>query len=90
VSTVDDAAEARRLLDVAATDPSENWPLQTGEHTADILAAAQVHATLAVAEQLRLANLIAVSSESSPRRKAEIRVHVGTALRLDEVERFND
>lgn len=39
--------EAERLLEHADHDVSENWPAQTGEHKADILAAAQVHATLA-------------------------------------------
>lgn len=39
--------EAERLLTQADSDVSENWPAQTGEHKADILAAAQVHATLA-------------------------------------------
>lgn len=77
-----------RALDLAAygTSPEVGSP----EVGALIMAEAQVHATLAVAEQLRLANLIAVSNESSPRRKSEIRVHVGKALRLDEVERFDD
>lgn len=40
-------AEAERLLALADGDVSENWPVQTGERKADILAAAQVHATLA-------------------------------------------
>ncbi|NKT41771.1 hypothetical protein GS676_02670 [Rhodococcus hoagii] len=42
-------AEAERLLAHADSDVSENWPVQTGERKADILAAAQVHATLAQA-----------------------------------------
>lgn len=40
---------AERLLADAARDVSENYVLQTGEHKADLLAAAQVHATLALA-----------------------------------------
>ncbi|BDC71052.1 hypothetical protein [Prescottella equi] len=42
-------AEAERLLALADGDVSENWPVQVGERKADILAAAQVHATLAQA-----------------------------------------
>lgn len=41
--------EAERLLEVASRDVSENWPVMTGEHKADLIAAAQVHATLAAA-----------------------------------------
>lgn len=41
--------EAERLLGVAEQRVSENWPAESGEHKADILAAAQVHATLALA-----------------------------------------
>lgn len=41
--------EAERLLAIAASDVSENMTLQTGEHKADVLAAAQAHATLALA-----------------------------------------
>lgn len=40
-------AEAERLLALADSDVSENWPVQAGERKSDILAAAQVHATLA-------------------------------------------
>lgn len=39
--------EAERLLTQADSDVSENWPTQTGEHKADMIAAAQVHAALA-------------------------------------------
>lgn len=42
-------AEAERLLAQADTYVSENMAHQTGEHKADMLAAAQVHATLALA-----------------------------------------
>lgn len=52
--------EARRLLALAGTRLSEEWPQQTGEHKSDVLAEAQVNATLALVEQQRLANLIAI------------------------------
>lgn len=51
--------EARRLLALAGTRLSEEWPQQTGEHKSDVLAEAQVNATLALVEQQRIANLIA-------------------------------
>lgn len=41
--------EAGRLLALADTDVSENWPPRCGETKADILAAAQAHALLASA-----------------------------------------
>lgn len=43
-------AEANRLLVVADANVSSNWPALTGEAKADILAAAQVHATLATVD----------------------------------------
>jgi hypothetical protein len=42
-------AEAESLLTMADRDVSDNLAVSTGEHKADILAAAQVHATLALA-----------------------------------------
>lgn len=41
--------EAERLLASADGDVSENWPVMTGERKADVIATAQVHATLALA-----------------------------------------
>lgn len=41
--------EAERLLAAAARDVSENFVVLTGERKSDVLAAAQVHATLALA-----------------------------------------
>ncbi len=41
--------KAEELLANADRDVSENWPAMTGENKSDIIAAAQVHATLAVA-----------------------------------------
>ena len=61
---VDHAAEARALLANADRYVTEDWPVQAGEHKADILAAAQVHATLALVEQQRIANLIALAGAS--------------------------
>lgn len=40
-------AEAERLLALAAREVSQNMESTTGERKADVLAAAQVHATLA-------------------------------------------
>ncbi len=62
---VEHAAEARAVLQLAGRDVSENMALQTGEHKADMIAVAQVHATLALVEQQRIANLIALMD--SPR-----------------------
>ena len=42
-------AEAERLLALADESPSETWATSTGEHKADSIATAQVHATLAQA-----------------------------------------
>lgn len=59
---IDHAAEARRLLGVAGLRPSANWEAETGERKADVLADAQTHATLALAEQQRIASVIALAS----------------------------
>ena len=42
-------AAAHRLLEESDRHPSDNWPVLTGERKADIIAQAQVHATLAQA-----------------------------------------
>ncbi|MCT1363926.1 hypothetical protein [Microbacterium sp. p3-SID131] len=55
---IDHASEARAELDIAQRWPSETFAVQTGEHKADVLAAAQVHATLALVEQQRIANIL--------------------------------
>ncbi len=54
--------KARGLLALAAIRPSLEWPEATGEAKADVLAEAQVHATLALVEQQRIANRIALCS----------------------------
>lgn len=41
--------EAERLLEFADRRVSETWAAETGEQKADVIAAAQVHATLALA-----------------------------------------
>lgn len=61
---IDHAAEATRSLADADRFASVNCPLETGEHKADIIATAQVHATLALVEQQRIANLIALAKET--------------------------
>jgi hypothetical protein len=48
-SPADHYAEAERLLRLADSEPSLNWAVTCGETKADVLAAAQVHATLALA-----------------------------------------
>jgi hypothetical protein len=53
VNATEHRKEAVRLLALADTDVSENWRFNTGEHKADILAAAQVHATLALVDTMR-------------------------------------
>ncbi len=62
--TTDEAAEARHYLGHSDSRASEEWPVQTGEHKADVIARAQVHATLALVEQQRIANLIALAQAS--------------------------
>ena len=54
------ADEARRILTLASVHPSAEWASQTGESKSDMLAEAQVHATLALVEKQRIANLISV------------------------------
>jgi hypothetical protein len=51
-------AEARLALEWAMRDVSKNMAAQTGEYKADVIAQAQVHATLALVEQQRIANLM--------------------------------
>lgn len=48
----DHVTEAKSLLGLAECHPSADWPVQTGERKADIIATAQVHALLAIAESL--------------------------------------
>ncbi|WRS29636.1 hypothetical protein U6G28_08920 [Actinomycetaceae bacterium MB13-C1-2] len=58
--------EALRILDEADREVSENWLYNTGEHKADMIAQAQVHALLEIGEQLRVANLIALYQTTGP------------------------
>ena len=58
---IDHADEAIQGIMVASQRVSEEFRTVTGEHKADILAEAQVHATLALVEQQRIANLIALT-----------------------------
>lgn len=53
---IDHAMIAREQVVQASKDVSENWPMQTGEYKADLIALAQVHATLALVEQQTIAN----------------------------------
>lgn len=59
---IDHAVIAREQLLLASREVSANWPVQTGEYKADLIALAQAHATLALVEQQRIANLIALGS----------------------------
>lgn len=49
-------AEAERLLELADAEVSENWAASTGEHKADVIAAAHVHAILSTANPGRIPN----------------------------------
>ena len=60
----DHAAEARNLIEVERTPQSMGWETADAQHLAN-LAEAQVHATLALVEQQRAANLIAVMSSGA-------------------------
>lgn len=59
---IDHAAEAQALLIEAGSEVSENMVVTTGEHKADVIAHAQVHATLALVEQQRIANRLQVAA----------------------------
>lgn len=60
-SRINHAAEARLALEYSERRVSANWIAETGEAKSDIIAVAQAHATLALVEQQRIANLIALS-----------------------------
>lgn len=62
----DHPAYAGHYLEHSDTRASEEWPVQTGEHKADVIARAQVHATLALVEQQRIQNLIALEALQKP------------------------
>ena len=53
-------AGAQACLIEADAFRSTAMPSQTGEYKTDVIATAQVHATLALAEQQRIANLVAL------------------------------
>lgn len=56
----------------ADTDVSANWATNTGEYKSDMLAAAQIEATLALAFEQRTANLIALYSMDDDARQGMI------------------
>ena len=60
MTRIDHVAEACVLAIQADAFTSSDMVLQTGEVKADVIAAAQLHATLALVEQQRIANLIAL------------------------------
>lgn len=62
---VDHRTAALRLIESVTDKPSANVEYQTGQRKADTLAEAQVHATLALAEQQRIANLISLMQMQS-------------------------
>lgn len=74
---IDHASEARVELDIAQRWPSETFAVQTGEHKADVLAAAQVHATLALVEQQRLANILTLVGDEDPETVNDNLIEVG-------------
>lgn len=69
---VDHASIARERIEIASQDVSDNWRSSTGEHKADMIALAQVHATLALVEQQRIANLIALTDLSRKTTKEDV------------------
>ena len=64
MSDINHKAEALLGLKMASRDVSANYERQTGEKKSDLLALTQIHATLYLAEQQRVANLIALASFS--------------------------
>lgn len=69
---VDHAAIARDQVILASGEVSANWPPATGEYKADLIALAQVHATLALVEQQRIANIVALTELSRKTTKGEV------------------
>lgn len=66
---IDHVNDAMACLIAADGHLSAEMPRETGEYKSDVIAAAQVHATLALVEQQRIANLIALgSAEHDPYR----------------------
>lgn len=60
---IDHANEAMACLVAADGHLSAEMAVETGEYKADVLAYAQVHATLALVEQQRVSNLIALADK---------------------------
>jgi hypothetical protein len=54
---IDHKTEALLAIRFAARDVSANYELQTDEKKSDVIALGQLHATLALVEQQRIANL---------------------------------
>lgn len=78
--------EAERLLTVADGDPSQNWPTQTGEFKADLLSAAQVHATLAlVAATLHAADVVHYEDRDGSRHTSPMHLDPSDGMTWDEV-----
>ena len=77
---IDHADEAIQGIMVASLRVSEDFCTQTGEHKADILAEAQVHATLALVEQQRIANVIALANSANPILSEQVATDAATAL----------
>ena len=67
MTTIDHKAEAERVL--------ENAPHDNLSNNQDAFAWAQIHATLALAEQTRIANLIALEAATEPRNHASYILH---------------
>ena len=66
---IDHAAEARRNLSVAETG---DWETTPESLNSNCIAAAQAYATLALVEQQRAANLIALSGASTTTDETEL------------------
>lgn len=84
---IDHVAIATERLDVAQTEVSANWQSMTGEEKADLIAVAQVHAMLALVEQQRIANLIALTNRTASFDEELAFLGDEAALRLVEMER---
>lgn len=66
---IDHVNDAMACLIAADGYLSADMPHETGEYKSDVIAVAQVHATLALVEQQRIANLIALgNAEHGPYR----------------------
>lgn len=80
---INHAAKARIYIDTADARPFAEWLLRTGESKSDWIAVAQVHATLALVEQQRIANLIAYVNKWTDGELLDVDAEIRKALGIE-------